>query len=70
MMETLKFTTNIKCQGCLAVVTPFMNQLKGVVRWNVDLAHPLRILTVECSGISPEKVIAALSKAGYQANPV
>ena len=69
-METLKFRTSIRCQGCVATVTPFMNQLKGVVRWSVDLAHPRRVLTVEGSGISPEQVIAALSKAGYQANPV
>ncbi len=69
-METLKFTTNLKCQGCLAAVTPYLDQLEGVVRWNVDLTHPLRILIVEGSGISPGQVTAALSKAGYQANPV
>jgi copper chaperone len=70
MMETLKFSTNIKCQGCLATVTPFMEQLEGVVTWSVDLTHPRRVLTIEGSGISPENVIAVISKAGYQANQV
>ena len=29
-METLKFTTNINCGGCIAKVTPFLDNKEGI----------------------------------------
>jgi len=66
-METLKFKTNVKCNGCVAKITPYLNSLKGLENWNVDLADPQKILTAGVSGISSEDIIAALLKAGYKA---
>lgn len=66
-METLRFKTNIKCNGCIATVTPFLNSLKGVEKWSVDTTDPSRILTAEVSGIDAGVIIQALAKIGYKA---
>jgi copper chaperone len=67
-METLKFKTNVNCGGCIATVTPYLNQLKGIVKWSVDTANPLKILTVETEDLSPEKISEVLKEAGYKAD--
>ena len=66
-METLKFKTNVNCGGCVATVTPHLNQIKGIGKWNVDTANPQKILTVEDSELGPEVIIEKLKSAGYKA---
>lgn len=66
-METLKFKTNVNCGGCIANVTPHLNQIKGIGKWNVDTSNPLKVLTVETSEIVPEEIIEKLKEAGYKA---
>jgi copper chaperone len=64
----MKFKTNVKCGACVAAVTPEMEKL-NLTKWEVDLAHPDRVLTVP-EDTQPEKVKAALQKAGYQAEQI
>jgi len=66
-METLKFKTNVNCGGCVASITPHLNQIKGIGKWNVDTANPQKILTVEDSELGPEVIIEKLKSAGYKA---
>lgn len=66
-MNTLKFKTNVKCGGCIATVTPHLNQVKGIISWNVDTTDPLKIMTVETEGISAEEITSVMKTAGYQA---
>ena len=67
-METLKFKTNIKCGGCIAAVTPALDSLKEIGKWNVDTASPDKILTIETTlPLAAEKVSDALKGKGYQA---
>jgi len=66
-MNTLKFKTNVKCGGCIASVTPHLNQAKGIVSWNVDTTNPLKIMTVKTEGISAEEITSIMKTAGYQA---
>jgi copper chaperone len=61
-----KFKTNIKCGGCIQTVKPFLDGLKEIDNWQVDLGSPDRILSVE-GDIPEEKVIATIQAAGYQA---
>jgi copper chaperone len=71
IMETLKFKTNIKCDGCISAVTPYLNELVDVVSWSADLNSPDRILTVNGQeGMRSEEIIVELQKAGYQAEEV
>ena len=66
-METLKFKTTINCGGCVATVTPYLNQIKGIEKWSVDTVNPQKILTVETSGLEPVVIIEKLKEAGYKA---
>ena len=65
-METLQFKTNINCGGCVAKVTPKLNEVKGIKSWNVDTNNPNKVLTVEADGISDKEVKDAVSKAGFK----
>jgi copper chaperone len=65
-METIKFKTNIKCSGCVAKVTPFLNEALGEDNWEVDYSNPSKILTVVGED-DKHKVINAVEKAGYKA---
>lgn len=65
-MKTFQFKTNIKCGGCVATVTPFMNALKGISHWEVDTNSQDKTLTVESTDISKEEIIETVKKAGYK----
>lgn len=67
MSTTLQFKTNIKCGGCVAAVTPHLNQLPQIEQWEVDLQDPNRILSVHTKELSAQQIIQTLQKAGYQA---
>lgn len=73
-METLNFKTNIKCSGCVASVTPFLNSIPSVAHidgWNVDTDSPDKILTVQTTDnrIGAE-IQKAVELAGYRAEPL
>ena len=70
IMETLnkssvQFKTNIKCGGCVAAVTPFLNEAVGEGHWQVDTQNPNKLLTVAAARAEAAK--KAVEKAGYQA---
>lgn len=70
-METLKFKTNIKCGGCVSTVTPHLNGLTELTKWEVDTNNPDKILTVEsASELNAELIQDTLKKAGFQAEQV
>jgi copper chaperone len=64
-METLKFKTTINCSGCVAKVTPFLNEAIGEDKWSVDTTTPTKELTVQTG--EEKKVIEVLNKAGFKA---
>ena len=66
-METSKFKTNIKCMGCVAKVTPHLDEAVGAGNWKVDIENPSKILSVAGD---EEKVKEALRKAGYAGEKV
>ena len=69
-MSTLKFKTNIKCAGCIATVTPFLQSLDTISSWEVDTIDPEKILTVQGDGISAQEVVSRLNEAGYKAETI
>ena len=68
-MEELKFKTNIKCMGCVAKFTPYIQDQEGVESWEVDTTNPDKILTVT-GDISPEEVEAMVKQAGFEVKEV
>ena len=66
-MEKLQFKTNIKCSGCIATVTPALNQVAGENKWEVDLQSPDKILTVLAEQLESSDIKRAVEQAGYKA---
>ena len=69
-METMKFKTNIKCSGCIAAVTPFLNKTVGENSWRVDVQDPDKILKIDRQDVPAEEVVRAVQGAGYKAEKI
>lgn len=67
-MKTLKFKTNIKCAGCLARVSPSLNETAGEDNWEVDINTPEKILTVVSDEVDASSIIFAINEAGFTAD--
>lgn len=65
-MNQFKFKTNIKCGGCVATVTPFLNQINTIENWQVDTTNADKILTVTTSLNAPQSIEQAVQQAGFQ----
>lgn len=69
-MYALTFKTNIKCSGCIAKATPFLDKVVGKDNWEVDLTNPDKVLRIEADdAITTMEIIAAVAEAGYKAEP-
>ncbi len=66
-MKTLQFKTNIKCGGCIATVTPYLNALSAIEKWEVNTNSPDKLLTIAGEQAEVSDIQEALQKAGYQA---
>ena len=66
-METVQFKTNIKCSGCIAAVTPVLNELAGEDNWKVDLLSPDKVLTVSTDKANQQEIKKAIEEKGYKA---
>jgi copper chaperone CopZ len=66
MNKPLQFRTNLNCEACVAAVKPFLDGEPGIARWEVDLAKPEKTLTVHGDSVAPERVRAAMDKAGFR----
>ena len=66
LMKTVKFKTNINCAGCVAKVSPFLNDHEGLESWDIDTSTPDKILTVELEDSDPITIIEAINKAGFK----
>lgn len=62
-MEVVKLKTNIKCEGCLARISPVLNQKFGRENWEVDLKVIDKVL--EVAGYPEDEVIDTLRDAGF-----
>ncbi|MFX1705685.1 heavy-metal-associated domain-containing protein [Chitinophaga sp. CC14] len=69
-METVQFKTNIKCSGCIAAVTPVLNEVAGQDNWEVDLQSPDKLLVVSTDKAGKEEIQQAIEKAGYKAEAI
>ena len=70
-MKTYNFKTNLKCSGCVSALMPFMNELKGIQNWNIDLESENKTLIINSDdAVSENEIIETVSKAGYTAESV
>jgi len=62
---TIKYKTNINCENCIRSVTNFLNEVKSIDNWHVDIENPQKVLTVEGTNIDSEEVQNAVEEAGF-----
>ena len=65
-MKTLKFNTNINCAGCVASITPHLNKVGEIEKWEVDTNKSNKPLTVQ-TDLNEKDVIQIIEKAGFNA---
>ncbi len=63
--KSMRFKTNINCGGCVAKVTPFLNETHGIEHWEVDTSGRDKILSVKSGTVSEKEVIQTVKKAGF-----
>lgn len=68
-METMRFRTNAKCQGCLGAIANKLNKLVNESDWMLDLASPDKILVVT-TDLPRQIIIATVAEAGFKAEPM
>lgn len=69
-MNTLRFKSNINCGSCVAAVSPALDSEKSVLKWEVDLTHDDRILTVETDKLTSEDVKVLLDSTGFKVEAI
>lgn len=64
-MEVLVFKTNLRYKKQVNALKQYMNNLQGILRWNVDLYDNDKILRIESQDLCPRKVEDTLKDAGF-----
>ncbi|MBK7408490.1 MAG: heavy-metal-associated domain-containing protein [Saprospirales bacterium] len=70
MKQPLKFKTNINCNNCIRSVSGFLNDIKEIEKWEVDITNPEKILTVDGEKVTVEMVMEAVEEAGFDIEKV
>ena len=67
--KNMKFRTNLKCDGCIKTVAPFLNALPSIEKWSVDLGKKESFLNIE-GDVKEKDIVSALEEAGYKGERV
>ena len=62
-----QFKTNMKCEGCVEKLSPYLSANNEIRKWEVDMNGPVKILTVETDSLSSEMVEKIVRNAGFKA---
>ena len=69
-MKTVKYKTNINCNGCIKSVTPFLNELDNLDIWKVDIDNSDKILEVTLDDDNDITETDAVKKAGFEISKI
>lgn len=66
-----KFKTNLRGPECIVTITPYLDAVIGLRRWDVDMDDPDKMLTVHVADPGHTILVAAaVEKAGYSAERI
>lgn len=65
-MKEIKFKTSLSCGGCTSKITPGMDAITEIEKWEVDLASDDKILTVTANADVESKVIEVVEAVGFE----
>lgn len=68
-METMRFRTNAKCQGCVGAIANKLNKIVDASNWVLDLSSPDKVLEVT-TDLPRETIIETVAQAGFKAEPM
>ncbi len=66
--DTVKIKTSSQCDACKERIENKLNFTKGVKSSNLDLATKVVTVIYDSEKINPDKIRAAISKVGYDAD--
>ncbi|MEM6764985.1 MAG: heavy-metal-associated domain-containing protein [Bacteroidota bacterium] len=66
---TYKYTSNINCGGCIASVTPVLDEISTIQSWSVDTDHKQKVLTIEAEKLDEHMLKEKLAEIGFQLKP-
>ena len=65
---TYRYSTNLRCEGCLASIKPLLDVSPVVTSWSAETQSPQKVLTLEAKQpLTLRDVNDLLAPAGYQA---
>ena len=64
-MEILVFKTNVRSRKKLSALAPHLENIAGIVKWNVDLKDVDKVLRIECTSTPAKLIENNLQQAGY-----
>ena len=53
--------------GCVSKVSPILNSVDGIHKWEVDIYNPEKTLVVETDKLNALEVASLVEKAGFKA---
>ncbi|WP_276374487.1 hypothetical protein [Chryseolinea sp. H1M3-3] len=66
LSEVLVFKTNISTERQLESVSTILSSVQNIIQWNVDRKDIDNVLRITCEQLSPNTIIEALRKAGFE----
>ncbi len=63
-MEILVFKTDISSRSRISAVAPYLQNLQGIIKWNVDLHDADNILRIESEQLASGDIEQVLRNAG------
>lgn len=64
-MEILVFKTDVRSRKKVSALAPHMENMKGIIKWNVDLHDVDNVLRVETNSTPAKSIERSLQQAGY-----
>ncbi|MEO6315995.1 MAG: hypothetical protein ABIU63_07040 [Chitinophagaceae bacterium] len=64
-MQILVFKTNVASRKKVAALAPYLRNIQGIIKWNVDLQDVDKVLRIECDSIPGGIIENSLQQAGY-----
>lgn len=65
---TQRFSTNLRCEGCVDTIKPLLDALPSIQSWSAEVKSADKVLTLHTTQkLSLDDINRLLTKAGYQA---
>ena len=64
-MTILVFKTDVRNRKKVSALAAHLQNIQGIIKWNVDLKDVDKVLRVECASVPPTLIEKSLRQAGY-----